>query len=114
MPLSEHETHVLAQIESALCAEDPRFASTLRRARLRAWAVGWILGATLFVIGLAALISGLALKATTVEGIPILSVFGYLVMWAGAVHVMNERVLVAVKRMAFRVARWAMQDPCCK
>ncbi len=35
MPLSEHEQRLLDQIERALYAEDPKFASTVRRTDLR-------------------------------------------------------------------------------
>ena len=34
MPLSEHEQRMLDQIESALYAEDPKFASTVRGKRM--------------------------------------------------------------------------------
>lgn len=36
MPLSEHEQRMLDQIESALYAEDPKFASNVRGGRMRA------------------------------------------------------------------------------
>ena len=35
MPLSEHEQRLLEQIEQGLYAEDPKFASTVRRVRSR-------------------------------------------------------------------------------
>ena len=35
MPLSEHEQRLLDQIERALYAEDPKFASTVRSTDLR-------------------------------------------------------------------------------
>ena len=35
MPLSEHEQRLLEQIERALYAEDPKFASTVRGGKLR-------------------------------------------------------------------------------
>ena len=35
MPLSEHEQRMLDQIESALYAEDPKFASSVRGGTLR-------------------------------------------------------------------------------
>ena len=36
MPLSDHEQRMLDQIESALYAEDPKFASSVRGGSLRA------------------------------------------------------------------------------
>jgi hypothetical protein len=83
MPLSDHEQRMLDQIESALYAEDPKFASSVRgggptaRRRLQ--------GAALFVIGLAMLVSGVAFKATMIGSFPILSVFGFIVMFGGVV-----------------------------
>ena len=54
MPLSDHEQRMLDQIESALYAEDPKFASSVRGGNLRAPSARRRLqGAVLFVIGLA-------------------------------------------------------------
>ncbi|MBV9090275.1 MAG: DUF3040 domain-containing protein [Mycobacteriaceae bacterium] len=86
MPLSDHEQRMLDQIESALYAEDPKFASSVRGGGLRAPTTRRrIQGAALFVIGLAMLVSGVAFKATMIGSFPILSVFGFLVMFAGVV-----------------------------
>jgi len=58
MPLSDHEQRMLDQIESALYAEDPKFASSVRGGTLRAPSTRRRLqGAGLFVIGLAMLVS---------------------------------------------------------
>ena len=62
MPLSEHEQHLLEQMEQALYAEDPKFASQMQgsaaRARIRRGlaigAAGIILGLGLVVLGVAA------------------------------------------------------------
>ena len=59
MPLSEHEQRLLDQIERALYAEDPKFASTVRstdlrthmRRRLRRASVVLVLGFVLLVGG---------------------------------------------------------------
>ena len=59
MPLSEHEQHLLEQMEQALYAEDPKFASQMQgsaaRARLRrrilVGAVGVIAGLGLVFVG---------------------------------------------------------------
>ena len=86
MPLSDHEQRMLDQIESALYAEDPKFASSVRGGSLRAPTTRRrIQGAALFVIGLAMLVSGVAFKATMLGSFPILSVFGFLVMFGGVV-----------------------------
>jgi Protein of unknown function (DUF3040) len=86
MPLSDHEQRMLDQIESALYAEDPKFASSVRGGGLRApTARRRLQGAALFVIGLAMLVSGVAFKATMIGSFPILSVFGFVVMFGGVV-----------------------------
>ena len=87
MPLSDHEQRMLDQIESALYAEDPKFASSVRGGGLRAPSARRRLqGAALFVIGLAMLVCGVAFKATMIGTFPILSVFGFLVMFGGVVY----------------------------
>jgi hypothetical protein len=87
MPLSDHEQRMLDQIESALYAEDPKFASSVRGGTLRAPSARRRLqGAALFVVGLALLVSGVAFKATMIGSFPILSVIGFVVMFAGVVY----------------------------
>jgi DUF3040 family protein len=86
MPLSDHEQRMLDQIESALYAEDPKFASSVRGGGLRApTARRRLQGAALFVIGLGMLVSGVAFKATMIGTFPILSVLGFVVMFGGVV-----------------------------
>ncbi|MCV7225078.1 DUF3040 domain-containing protein [Mycolicibacterium komossense] len=86
MPLSDHEQRMLDQIESALYAEDPKFASSVRGGNLRAPSARRRLqGAALFVIGLAMLVSGVAFRATMIGSFPVLSVVGFIVMFAGVV-----------------------------
>ena len=86
MPLSEHEQRMLDQIESALYAEDPKFASSVRGGNLRTPSTRRRLqGAGLFILGLAMLVAGVAVKATMVAGFPVLSVLGFLVMFGGVV-----------------------------
>src|ERR1700752_876509 len=86
MPLSDHEQRMLDEIENALYAEDPKFASSVRGGTLRAPTTRRrIQGVALFVIGLAMLVSGVAFKATMIGSFPILSVFGFLVMFGGVV-----------------------------
>lgn len=87
MPLSDHEQRMLDQIESALYAEDPKFASSVRGGTLRApSARRRIQGAALFVLGLAMLVAGVAFKATMIGSFPILSVIGFVVMFGGVVY----------------------------
>lgn len=86
MPLSDHEQRMLEQIESALYAEDPKFASSVRGGTLRAPSTRRRLqGAALFVVGLAMLVSGVAFSATMIGGFPVLSVVGFIVMFGGVV-----------------------------
>lgn len=87
MPLSDHEQRMLDQIESALYAEDPKFASSVRGGNLRAPSARRRLqGIALFVIGLAMLVCGVAFKATMIGGFPVLSVIGFIVMFGGVVY----------------------------
>ncbi|GAC1400414.1 MAG: DUF3040 domain-containing protein [Mycobacterium sp.] len=86
MPLSDHEQRMLDQIESALYAEDPKFASSVRGGTLRAPSARRRLqGIALFVLGLAMLVCGVAFKATMIGSFPILSVIGFVVMFGGVV-----------------------------
>jgi hypothetical protein len=79
VPLSEEEQRLLEQMEQALSAEDPKFASTLRgstlRARLRRQVV---LSAVAFVAGTGLLMLGVILTMTPV------SVAGFVVMLGAA------------------------------
>src|ERR1700743_735419 len=86
MPLSDHEQRMLDQIESALYAEDPKFASSVRGGGVRApTARRRVQGAGLFVLGLAMLVSGVAFKAPMIGPFPVLSVVGFIVMFGGVV-----------------------------
>jgi len=85
VPLSEHEQRMLDQIESALYAEDPKFASTVRGSRLGMASNRRRLQAgALFVLGLTLLIAGVALPLKP-GGFPIISLLGFLVMFAAGV-----------------------------
>lgn len=86
MPLSEHEQRLLDQIERALIAEDPKFASTVRAGRLRRPTRRRRLqGLVLFVLGLVLLVVGVAVHAIWISNVPAVSVVGFLVMLGGAV-----------------------------
>jgi hypothetical protein len=85
MPLSEHEQRLLDQIERALYAEDPKFASTVGRARLRRPSRRRrVQGAALFVVGVALLVLGVVVQAFWFGGFPVVSLLGFLVMFFGA------------------------------
>lgn len=68
MPLSEHEQRLLDEIEQALYAEDPKFASSVRSARARRrvrssvllCALGVLVGLGLVLVGLLATIIALS------------------------------------------------------
>lgn len=68
MPLSEHEQRLLDQIEQALYAEDPKFASSVRSARPRSHRrraivlsiAGVLVGLALVLVGLMATIIALS------------------------------------------------------
>ena len=84
MPLSEHEQRLLDQIERALYAEDPKFASTVRGARLRRPSRRRRLyGIVAFLVGVALLVFGVIVPLK-LASIPIVSVLGFLVMFVGA------------------------------
>ena len=87
MPLSEHEQRLLEQIERALYAEDPKFASTVRGGRLRKpTRRRRVQGVALFVVGLALLVLGIVATGTWLwNTFPWISAVGFLVMLAGAV-----------------------------
>lgn len=86
MPLSEHEQRLLDQIERALYAEDPKFASNVRGGRMRSPSRRRRLqGIALFVLGLVLLVVGAAIRSLWVADFPVMSVIGFLVMFTGAV-----------------------------
>jgi hypothetical protein len=79
VPLSEHEQRLLEQMERALYAEDPKFASSLRgkdprsnfRRRVLLAALGFVVGVVLLMTGL-------------VAQIVLVSVLGFLLMLSSA------------------------------
>ena len=77
MSLSEEEQRLLAQLESALTEEDPRFASTLNGERLRARSRKQVVVSSLaFVVATAVLMLGVISKVT------VLGVVGFVGMLA--------------------------------
>ncbi|MBM9505505.1 DUF3040 domain-containing protein [Actinacidiphila acididurans] len=80
MPLSEHEQRMLEQMERALYAEDPKFASALEGSGLRTYTRRRIyLGAAGFLAGVGLLMGGMIAQQ------PWISVVGFLVMLSCAV-----------------------------
>lgn len=80
MPLSEHEQRLLEQMERALYAEDPKFATALRtNASGKASRSRAALGVLAFLAGIGLLMTG---AVTTMVA---LGVIGFVVMLVGAV-----------------------------
>lgn len=81
MPLSEHEQRMLEQMERALYAEDPKFATALEGSELRQYTRKRVYQAIAgFLVGIALLMAGMVMP----EYIWI-SVVGFLVMLGCAV-----------------------------
>ncbi|MFD4293999.1 DUF3040 domain-containing protein [Rhodococcus sp. NPDC058505] len=86
MPLSEHEQRMLDQIESALYAEDPKFASSVRGGRMHAASSKSRMQAgALFVLGLVLLVAGIPLATIVGNVFLIVSLLGFLVMFGAGV-----------------------------
>ncbi|HEY5834103.1 DUF3040 domain-containing protein [Streptomyces sp.] len=84
MPLSEHEQRMLEQMERALYAEDPKFASALEGSGLRTYTRRRVyLAVAGFLVGIGLLMGGLIAQQLWI------SVVGFLVMLACAVLAVN-------------------------
>ncbi|MFK0289573.1 DUF3040 domain-containing protein [Streptomyces sp. NPDC090442] len=80
MPLSEHEQRMLEQMERALYAEDPKFATALEGSGLRTYTRRRVYQAVVgFLVGIALLMAGMVAQLIWV------SVVGFLVMLGCAV-----------------------------
>ena len=78
MPLSEHEQRLLDEIEQALYAEDPKFASSVRSARRRRrFRSSILLGIAGVIVGLGLVLVGL------LANVIVLSVIGFVLLVAG-------------------------------
>lgn len=81
MPLSEHEQRLLEQMEQAMYAEDPRFASQMQgsitRARMRRKMAIGVLG---LILGLALVVLGVAKMAVWLGAV------GFALMVGGAAY----------------------------
>jgi len=85
VPLSEHEQRLLEQMERALYAEDPKFASALRGSDLRGrYRRRAFLGVFGVIVGLCLLPVGIAAKVFPV------SVLGFLVMLGSAIWAVSS------------------------
>ncbi|MEV5955238.1 DUF3040 domain-containing protein [Streptomyces sp. NPDC051987] len=85
MPLSEHEQRMLEQMERALYAEDPKFATALEGNGLRTFTRRRVYLAVVgFLVGIALLIAGMV-----AQQIIWVSVVGFLVMLGCAVLAVN-------------------------
>src|SRR5690625_1253326 len=84
VPLSEHEQRMLKEIESALYADDPKFASSVRKTGATGTRRPAGLVIALGILGVALLVGGLALDFKP-GGFPVLSLIGFLVMFGAGV-----------------------------
>ncbi len=81
MPLSEHEQRLLDQIERALYAEDPKFASTVRSTDLRTHMRRRLRRAVVvFVVGFVLLVAGVPTKSYAVGIAGFAIMFGALLL----------------------------------
>ena len=93
MALSEHEEALLQQMEEALYAEDPRFASRLEKTKKRSGGRGRV------VVGAVAGVAGLALVVFSAMISQIwLGAVGFAIMVAGVVYAItpSKTTLAAV------------------
>jgi hypothetical protein len=113
MPLSDHEKRLLAEMEEALAADDPRLISTFKgktpsRSRV-------VIGFLLVVAGLFVLLAGLIGKT------PLLGVFGFAIALGGAVLALSNLGGLMAKAIAPRSSapkwsarfeqRWDRRNP---
>ena len=86
MPLSENEQRLLEQMERALYAEDPKFASAMRGAARRTGAARrLLLGLAGVVLGLVVLLVGVAKQQVP------LGVVGFVLMLAGTAYALSAQ-----------------------
>ncbi|WP_116948408.1 DUF3040 domain-containing protein [Jiangella endophytica] len=85
MPLSDHEQRLLEQMEQALLAEDPKFATAMRGADLRRrYRRRAVLAGLVFVVGVVLLMTG-----AVTQVIP-LGVAGFVVMLGSAFYAVTS------------------------
>jgi Protein of unknown function (DUF3040) len=84
VPLSDNEQRLLEQMERALYAEDPKFASTMRGAARRSGSARRLLiGVSGVVLGLVLLVVGVAQQTI------VLAVIGFVCMLAGTAYAVS-------------------------
>ena len=112
MPLSEHEQRLLDQIERALYAEDPKFATTVRstdlrthmRRRMIRMVVLFVLGFVLMLVGVIANVIAIGIAGFVVAlGAMFLGATAYKRMTGGGgatLHVVDSPPRVGRKKAA--------------
>ena len=81
MPLSEHEQRLLDQIERALYAEDPKFASSVRRTDLRSHMRRRLRrAAAVLVLGFVLLLAGVIIPSAVVGLLGFVVMLGALIL----------------------------------
>jgi hypothetical protein len=108
VPLSDHEQRLLEQIERALYAEDPKFATSVRasdlrthyRRRLVRSAVGFVMGLVILVAGVVTQVFYLAV-----------GVAGFLVMLGSALLAVSAWRRLAAARPGRAAAAAAAPQP---
>jgi hypothetical protein len=86
VPLSDNEQRLLEQMERALYAEDPKFASAMRGAARRPGSARRLL------LGVGGLLLGLVLLLTGVaQQIVLLGVLGFVTMLAGTAYAVSAQ-----------------------
>ncbi|CAB4590667.1 unannotated protein [freshwater metagenome] len=83
MPLSDHERALLAEMEQALSADDPRLVSALTGTRLYPGRPRILTGLALVVSGLVILFAGLIIKT------PALGIVGFMISLVGLISVIS-------------------------
>jgi len=84
VPLSENEQRLLEQMERALYAEDPKFASAMRGSRRRSGVARRLtIGALGLIIGLVLLLVGV------IQAMVILGALGFVLMLAGTAYAVS-------------------------
>ena len=84
MALSDHERKLLAEMEAALEQEDPRLGSTLTGKARTMQGSRVLLGFSILLVGLLALVSGLVAKQTVV------GVIAFLISLTGVVLIITN------------------------
>jgi Flp pilus assembly protein TadB len=86
VPLSDNEQRLLEQMERALYAEDPKFASAMRGANRKPGMIRrLVIGCAGIVVGLVVLVLGVAQKQV------LLGVLGFVCMLAGTAYAVSSQ-----------------------